>query len=52
MKDITDGDYNHAKKINVRSNTVLLASVFENFQNKSFEIRKLGPLLTAPGLAS
>ena len=39
---------------NYLCNTVLLASVFENFQNKSFEIRELGPshFLTAPGLAS
>ena len=37
----------------VRSNTLLLADVFENFRNKCIEIYELDPahFLSAPGLA-
>ena len=37
----------------VRSNTLLLANVFENFRDKSIEIHELDPahFLLAPGLA-
>ena len=67
MEDTTDGDYKHAKRtwedfeiknkyhnLYVRSNTLFLATVFENFQNISFEIKELDPthFLTVPGLAS
>ena len=45
MEDITDTDYTHAKRVrkdfeienlgDIKSNAVLLADVFENFQNVS-----------------
>ena len=67
MKDITDIDYRHKKivwedfqiknlgqyqNLYVRSDTVLLANTFKNFQNMCLEICKLDPacFLTAPGL--
>ena len=58
MEDITDIDYRHAKKVlkefkmnnlgdyrdlYVRSDTLLLAYVFENFRNKCIEIYKIDP---------
>ena len=58
MEDITDVDYAHAKRVckdfeiknlgqyhalHFQSNTLLLADVFENFQNMSFEMYKLDP---------
>ena len=66
MENITDADYKHAKtiykefKMNnlgdyhdfyVRSDTLLLADVFENFRNECIEIYELDPthLLSAPG---
>ena len=68
MEDITDVDYRHPKKVlkdfnnknlgdyydlDVQSDTLLLAYVFENFRNKCIEIYELDPahLLSAPGLA-
>ena len=68
IEDITDADYEHAKRVckdfqinnlgeynglYVPSNTLLMADVFENFQNICIEIYKLDPtcFLTAPGLA-
>ena len=68
IEDITDADYEHAKRVckdfqinnlgehnglYVPSNTLLMADVFENFQNICIEICKLDPtcFLTAPGLA-
>ena len=60
MEDITDADYRHTQNVwenfgkktegkyhnlYVQNNTVLLASVFENFLNMSHMV------LTAPGLA-
>ena len=61
-------DYRHAKRVfksfdnknlggyhdlNVQSDTLLLADVFENFRNKCIEIYELDPahFLSAPGLA-
>ena len=56
MKDITDADYKHAKKVwknfetknpgqhrdlYVQGNTLLLADVFENFRNKCVDIYEL-----------
>ena len=58
MKDITDADYAHAKRVckdfeikkirkhydlYVQSDTLLLADVFENFRNMCPEIYKLDP---------
>ena len=56
MKDITDADYKHAKKVwknfetknlgqhrdlYVQGNTLLLADAFENFRNKCVDIYEL-----------
>ena len=58
MKDITNADYSHAKRVfedfeiknlgkyyhlYVPSNTLLLADVFENFRNMCLEIYELDP---------
>ena len=58
MKDITDADYAHAKRVckefeiknlgeyhdlYVQSETLLLADVFENFRNMCLEIYELDP---------
>ena len=58
MKDITDVDYRHVKRVfkslnnknicdyhdlYVQSDTLLLADVFENFKNKCIEIYELDP---------
>ena len=59
MEDITDTDYTHGKRVckdfekknnigeyhdlYVQSNTLLLADVFENFQNMCLEIYELDP---------
>ena len=68
MENITDADYTQAKRIckdfeienlekyhhlYVRSNTLLLADVFENFRNMCLEIYGLDPakIFSAPGLA-
>ena len=68
IEDITDADYTNAKRVckdfeikhlgeyhdlNVPSNTLLLADVFENFQNMCLQINELDPacFLIAPGLA-
>ena len=68
MEDITDADYRHAKNVckdfeikslgehhnlYVQSHTLLLADVFQNFQNMCFEIYGLDPprFLTALALA-
>ena len=68
MEGITSVDYRHAKRVykefklknlgdyhdlNVQSDTLLLADVFENFRNKCIEIYELDPahFLSAPGLA-
>ena len=65
MKSITSVDYRHAKRVYkefkfknlgdlyVRSDTLLLADVFENLRNKCIEIYELNPahFLSAPGLA-
>ena len=68
MEDITDADYTHAKRVckdskikylgeyhdlYVQSNTLLLADVFNYFQNVCLEIYRLdpSPFLSAPGLA-
>ena len=68
MEDITDADYPHTKRIfkdferknlgecrylYVQSNKLLLADVFENFQNMCLKIYELDParFLTAPCLA-
>ena len=67
MEDITDIDYIHRKRdyknfeiknlgkchdLYVQSDTLLLAYVFENFQNLRLAIYELDParFLTAPGL--
>ena len=67
LEDITDKDYTHAQKVfkelklknlsdyhdlYVQSDTLLLADVFQNFQNKCIEICELKPaqFLSAPGL--
>ena len=67
LEDITDKDYRHAQKLfeqlklknpgdyhglYVKSDTLLLAGVFENFRNK-FDIYELDPahFLSTPGLA-
>ena len=67
LEDITNEDYTHAQKIfeklklnlgdyhnlNVQSDTLLLADVFENFRSKCIEIYELDPtyFLSAPRLA-
>ena len=68
MKVITDADYVHAKRVcidfeikklgeyhdlHVKSDTLLLADVFENFRNMHHEIYELdlAKFLSAPGLA-
>ena len=68
MEDITDADYTHGKRVckvfeiknfgeyhdlNVQSDTLLLADVFENFRNMCLEIYELDSArcLTVPGLA-
>ena len=68
MEDITDADYAHAKRdckdfeiknleeyhdFYVQNDTLLLADVFENFQNMCLKTYELDParFLTAPGLA-
>ena len=68
IEDITDADYAHAKRVcidfeikysgeyhdlYVQSDTLLLADVFENFQNMCIEIYELNPAkyLSAPVLA-
>ena len=68
MEDINDADYTHAKRVcrdfhtrnvgeyhdlHVQSDTLLLAGVFNNFQNMYFEIYGIDPthFLSAPGLA-
>ena len=58
LEDITDEDYTHTQKVfkelklknlgdyhdlYVRSDTLLLADVFENFRNKCIDIYKLDP---------
>ena len=68
MEDITDADYMHAKRVckdlkNIknlgeyhnlyfRSDTLLLADVFENFRNMYLKIYHLDPVkfLSVPGL--
>ena len=67
LEDIADKDYRHAQKLfeqlklknpgdylglYVKSDTLLLAGVFENFRNK-FDIYELDPahFLSTPGLA-
>ena len=68
MEDITEADYSHAKRVckdfktkrlgkyydlYVQSDTLLLADLFENFQNMRLEIDELDPahFLTARKLA-
>ena len=68
MDDITDADYMHAKRVckdfeiknfgechvlYLKSDTLLLADVFENFRKMCLKIYHLDPLkhLSAPGLA-
>ena len=68
MENITSVDYRHAKGVfknfnnkiignywdlYVRSDTLLLADVSENFRNKCIEIYELDPanILSGPGLA-
>ena len=68
MEDTTDADYAHTKRfrknfeinnfgeyhdICVQSDTLLLADVFENFQNMCLEIYELDParFISAPGSA-
>ena len=68
MKDITDVDHRHAKRVfkkldnknlcdyhdfYVQSDTLLLADVFENFNNECIELYELdlANFLSAPGLA-
>ena len=61
MDDVTDADYMHAKRvckdfriknlgkyhsIYVQSNTLLLADIFDNFQNICFEIYELELLVS------
>ena len=66
MQDVTDADYLHGERVykdfkiknsgdndnlNVKSNTLLSADVFENFSNVCLEICKLDParFITAAG---
>ena len=66
MEDITDADYMHPKRVckefevknlgeyhDLKSDTLLLADVFENFRKMCLKIYHLDPakLLSAPGLA-
>ena len=68
MEDITDLDYKHVKKVckdfkiknlaeyhdlHLKSDTLLLVNVFENFRKMCLEIYQLDPtkFLSAPGLA-
>ena len=70
MEDITDADYAHTKRVwkdfeinilgdyhdlHVQSETLLLADVFENFKNMSWNIwvwsAKSAKFLSSPGLA-
>ena len=67
LEDISDSDYEHAKKVfkkycknmgdyhdlYVQADTPLLADVYENFRNKCLEIYELDPsyFYSAPGLA-
>ena len=68
MEDSTDVDYRYTKRVfknlnnknlgdyhdlHVKSDTLLLADVFENFRNKCIELYELDPahFLFAPGLA-
>ena len=68
MKDITDADYAHAKRVckdleiknsgefqdlNVQSDTLLLADVFQNPRNTYLEIYEIDlvKLVSTPGLA-
>ena len=68
MKDITDANYIHAKRVckdfeiknlgeyhdlHLKSDTLLLADVFENFRKMCLKIYHLDPVkfLSAPGLA-
>ena len=68
MEGITDADYKHTKRVcqdfkiknvgeyhdlYVQSHTLLLADLFENFQNRCLEIYELDPVrfLTALGLS-
>ena len=68
IEDITDADYIHAKKVckdfeiknlgeyhdfYLKSDTLLLADVFENFRKMCLKIYHLDPIkfLSAPGLA-
>ena len=68
MEDITDADHSHVKivfkefhnknlgdwhDLYVKSYTLVLADVFENFRNKCIEVYELDPVhfLSAPGLA-
>ena len=68
LEDITDKDYAHAQKVwkvfgikklgeyhdvNVQTDTLLLADVFENFRNMCLDIYELDPVyfVSAPGLA-
>ena len=65
LKDITNEDYTHAQKVleefklknlddyhdlNVQSDTLLLADVFEIFRNKCIEIYELDPAHFLPAL--
>ena len=69
MEDITDADFAHAKKfvknfeiknlgeyhdLHVRSNTLLLANILDNFRDICLKIYEPDPAkcLSAPGLAS
>ena len=68
LEDISDADYAHAQKLwevfeiknrgeyqdlNAKSDTSLLADVFENFRNMCLEIYGLDPtyFMSAPGLS-
>ena len=68
MEDISDADYMHAKRVckdfgieyldeyhdlYLKSDTLLLTDVFENFRKMCLKIYHLGPVqfLSAPGLA-
>ena len=68
MEDITDIDYKHARKVfrefkinnlgdyhnlYLKSDTLLLADIFENFRNKCLETYELGPVyfLSLPRLS-
>ena len=67
LEDISDSDYEHAKKafkkycknmgdypdLYIQTDTLLLADVYENFRNKCLEIYGLDPsyFYSAPGLA-